>query len=97
MRQARSSPDPDGQFYNRVEQANAMSLPKAARFEWFICSGASARILHVWLELVREKREEGLSVAEAVFFSPGQRGGKGERLVHRLCTTAADVARASAV
>lgn len=52
MRHAALDSDPDGLFYKTVESANVMGLPKAARFEWFVSAGASARVLHVWLELV---------------------------------------------
>lgn len=56
MKHAKLDSDPDGLFYKTVEEANAMNLPKAARFEWFVAAGASARVLHVWLNLVWPKQ-----------------------------------------
>ena len=34
-----------------MEYANAQPWPRPARFEWFVCAGASRRLLHVWIQL----------------------------------------------
>lgn len=48
------SSDPASMLHSAVERANLMGYPKTARFEWLVCCGASAHILHVWMELVGE-------------------------------------------